>query len=53
MRRSDALICRLMQDVGGADASEIGARLHVLLGRHAEVIRRMDRAHSRGNLEGV
>ena len=33
-----------------ADASEIGAPLHVLLGKWAEVVRRMDRACSRGNL---
>lgn len=42
-----------MQDVRGVDASEISARLHVLLGRQAEVIRCMDRTRSRVGLEGV
>ena len=42
-----------MQDVRGADASEISARLHVLLGRQVELIRYMDHACSRVNLEGV
>ena len=42
-----------MQDVRGADGLEISVRLHVLLGRQAEVNRCMDRARSRVNLEGV
>ena len=42
-----------MQDVRGADSSEVDARLHVLLGRRAEVIRWMNYARSRGHLEGV
>ena len=42
-----------MQDVCGADTSEIGAFLRILLGKQAEVVRRMDCACSRGNLGGV
>ena len=35
-----------------ADASEIGARLRVLFGKQAEVVRGLDGAYSRGNLRG-
>ena len=35
-----------------ADASEIGARLRVLLGKQAEVVSGIDGACSRGNLRG-
>ena len=42
-----------LRDVRGADTSEIGAYLRILLGKQAEVVRRMDCACSRGDLGGV